>query len=65
MTHAERVKLWDAVNDYAKSCGGNTSSETIKTDRCVAVSAVETVVREIIDRVRRQEAEDIVASVLT
>lgn len=63
MTHRERVKLWDAINTYTKSCGGDPSQD-IKTDRCLAVSGVEEVVRQILERARRQEIEETIASVL-
>lgn len=47
MKHSLRVKLWDAINSYAESCGGDTSAATTGSCRMGAVVAVEQVIREI------------------
>lgn len=36
------MDLWDAINGYAESCGGDTSNRTISPSRMDAVVAVET-----------------------
>jgi hypothetical protein len=47
MTNEQRVKLWDAINDYASACGGDTSSRITSGVRMNAVATVERVLREI------------------
>lgn len=37
----DKGELWNAVNDYAKSCGGDTGPRTISPSRMDAVVAVE------------------------
>lgn len=41
MTSEHRVKLWEAVNEYAKACGGDTSSATSGDRRMDAVANVD------------------------
>jgi hypothetical protein len=41
MTTPERIALWDAVNEYAAACGGDTSNNTISDRRMDAVVAVD------------------------
>ena len=36
-----RVALWDAINEYAEACGGDTSAATVSDRRMRAVVAVE------------------------
>jgi hypothetical protein len=45
----ERECLWEAVNEYTASCGGDTSNTTISPRRMAAVAAVE----KIFDGIRR------------
>lgn len=42
-----RVKFWDAVNAYAKACGGKTGAATVSGARMRAVVAVEQVLEEL------------------
>ena len=37
----EHQAVWDAINRYAETCGGDTSVETVSTDRQRAVVGVE------------------------
>lgn len=47
MTNEQRVRLWDAINEYVKSCGGDPSKRVYgNTTRQRAVAGVERVVRE-------------------
>jgi hypothetical protein len=36
-----KEKLWQAINEYAAACGGDTSEKTISDVRMNAVSAIE------------------------
>lgn len=45
-----QVALWDAVNEYAESCGGDTGPATIGGRRMKAVSEVSRAVCDLIDR---------------
>jgi hypothetical protein len=36
-----RAAIWDAINEYAAACGGDTSDATISPHRMNAVAAVE------------------------
>lgn len=47
MTLNDKVKLWDAINDYVIACGGDPSKRTVSTKRMNAVVEVERVVDEI------------------
>lgn len=47
MTDSERVAMWDAINEYARSCGGDTSKTTVSNRRMDAVAAVERVIAEL------------------
>lgn len=42
-----KVELWDAINEYAESCGGDTSEATVTNRRMNAVVAVERVISEL------------------
>ena len=48
---AKKVRLWDAINEYVKACGGDTSVATIGERRMNAVAMVERVVESIDGRV--------------
>jgi hypothetical protein len=37
----EFVEMWDAINAYAESCGGDTSEKTVSDRRMNAVVAVD------------------------
>jgi hypothetical protein len=50
MTDQQRVSLWEAVNEYASACGGDTSGKTISERRMSAVSAVERAVEAMIPK---------------
>jgi hypothetical protein len=43
------VRLWDAINAYAESCGGDTSTRTVSSRRMDAVVAVERALREALE----------------
>lgn len=46
MTNEERVKLWDAVNEYVIACGGDPGKHVYgNTPRAAAVVGVENAVR--------------------
>jgi hypothetical protein len=42
----EHVKLWAAINVYAETCGGDTSSRTISDHRMKAVVVIEQALQE-------------------
>jgi hypothetical protein len=46
----DQVKLWEAVNKYTESCGGDTSNNSISDKRMNAVVDIERAVIEIIER---------------
>jgi hypothetical protein len=55
---AERVRLWDAINAYVVSCGGDPDRQVYgNTRRQTAVAQVEQIVREIRVSVRNEERE--------
>lgn len=41
MTSTQKVALWERVNEYAASCGGDTSNATVSNRRMNAVDAIE------------------------
>lgn len=43
----QRVRLWDEINAYAESCGGDTSSHVGSPRRMDAVARIEAIVSEI------------------
>lgn len=43
------AQLWNAINEYAAACGGDTSDKTIGERRMQAVAAVEKALRDIVD----------------
>lgn len=48
MTNEQRVALWDAINRYAQTCGGDPSKHVYgNTPRMDAVADVERVVRDV------------------
>jgi hypothetical protein len=45
--------IWDAINEYAAACGGNTGRATIGSRRMDAVVAVERAIEQsLIERVK-------------
>lgn len=54
----EREALWNAVNAYAASCGGDTSVSTVGSARQSAVVAVEQAVDAFVDARARSEMEE-------
>lgn len=60
MTQADRERcpnLWDAVNEYAESCGGDTSATTATLRRMNAVAGVERAVAAKAETVVRLHAQ--------
>ena len=56
---AERVRLWDAINAYVVSCGGDPDRHVYgNTRRQTAVAQVEQIVREIRVSVRNEALEE-------
>lgn len=48
MTNAQRARLWDEINRYVATCGGDASKHVYgNTPRQVAVSQIEAIIREI------------------
>jgi hypothetical protein len=47
LTHPDRVALWDAINGYARACGGDTGEATISGARMDAVVAVESALAKL------------------
>jgi len=48
MEMEDRVKLWDAINEYVIACGGDPSSRVYgNTSRMNAVAKVESFIREM------------------
>lgn len=41
------IELWDAINDYAEACGGDTSDNILSSRRMRAVTRVEQAVRSL------------------
>jgi hypothetical protein len=41
------VPLWDAINEYAVTCGGDTSNSTISPQRMDAVAKIERRLEEL------------------
>lgn len=50
-----RVELWDAINDYAAACGGDTSDKTVSSARMEAVSKVEEALAPLLSRITELE----------
>jgi hypothetical protein len=48
-TIEEQIPLWDAINEYTESCGGNTSGETISDKRMDCVVKVMKVIESLIE----------------
>lgn len=46
----ERLQLWNWINEYVVSCGGDPSDKTVSNRRMRAVSKIESTVFEIADR---------------
>lgn len=44
---SERVELWDAINEYASACGGDTTERTVSSRRMDAVARIERAVRTL------------------
>lgn len=44
-----KEKIWEAINEYAESCGGDTSNKTVSEKRMRAVVEVENRIRVFID----------------
>lgn len=57
MDIAHKVDLWQAINAYTESCGGDTSGRTISEARMTAVAAVSSVVATNDDARRSAIAE--------
>jgi hypothetical protein len=48
MTRGQRARLWDEINRYAVSCGGNPSQYVYgNKPRQAAVAMIEGIIREI------------------
>lgn len=49
----EQVDMWDAVNEYASACGGDTGEATVSDRRMSAVVRVTSAVSAVIDEARK------------
>lgn len=58
MTMEQRVALWDAINDYVISCGGDVSDQTVTVPRMTAVAQVESVIQSIHPTEERTRSEE-------
>lgn len=38
---AKRADVWDAINEYVRTCGGDTSDKTVSVERMEAVAKIE------------------------
>lgn len=48
MTNNQRARLWDEINRYVATCGGDASKHVYgNTPRQVAVSQIEAIIREV------------------
>lgn len=47
MLDYQKVELWDAINKYTESCGGDTSNKTISEDRMNSVVEIERIIQKI------------------
>lgn len=47
MLEEYKVDLWNAINKYTESCGGDTSNRTISDNRMNAVVDIERIVHKI------------------
>lgn len=48
MTNTQRARLWDEINRYVVTCGGDPSKHVYgNTSRMAAVAGVERVVRDV------------------
>jgi hypothetical protein len=64
MRDEDRVKLWDAINAYAITCGGDPSRFVYgNTPRQKAVAEIETLVRAVAQAAREEEREACLAGV--
>lgn len=44
----EKIIIWDAINEYATACGGNTGRKTMGAEREKAVVACEKAMEQIV-----------------
>lgn len=54
-----KVKIWDAINEYVATCGGDTSNTTISTARMDAVASVERAISGMLTVEREQCSQNL------